>query len=244
MAPRTVVVTGSSDNIGRAVALKFAGTGANVVVNARTNVSGGEKVAKEIRESGGKSIFVRADVSQPDEASVLIDKAVAEFGNVDVLVNNAGGFEPSDFLDSTVDHWRRMLDSNLLSAVFASLAFARQAGERGGKIINMTSIRGLDRGGRPGGIAYSSAKAAVASFTRSLAHELAPRIQVNAVAPGFTRTTAFDGVPSPVIDGFLNSTLLKRWLSPDEIADAFLYLAGADGITGEVLVIDAGWYAA
>ena len=110
-----------------------------------------------------------------------------------------------------------------------------------GKIINTASIRGLPEGGRTGIMAYSAAKAALINFTKTLAKELAPTITVNAVAPGFTDSSAFNGVAKETIKGYLDSTLLKRWITPDEIADAFLYLAGADAITGEVLVIDAGW---
>jgi NAD(P)-dependent dehydrogenase (short-subunit alcohol dehydrogenase family) len=113
----------------------------------------------------------------------------------------------------------------------------------GGRIVNIASIRGLERGGRPGGIAYSAAKAAIISFTKTLAQELAPDILVNAVAPGFTKTTAFDHLPPKIIDQFLDSTLLKRWIMPEEIADAVYYLADSSNITGEILVVDAGWNA-
>ena len=196
MLTKTVIVTGSADNIGKAIAKKFAAAGANIVVNARNNVEGGEKVAAELREDGVKSIFVQADVSRPQQAATLIKRAQAEFGTVDVLINNAGSFEERSFATSDREHWMRMFDSNLFSAVNCSLEAAKVM-LPGSTILNMASIRGIDRGGRPGGIAYSAAKAAVINFTKTLAQELAPNINVNAVAPGFTRTTAFDGEISP-----------------------------------------------
>jgi 3-oxoacyl-[acyl-carrier protein] reductase len=242
LTSKTVVITGSADNIGKAIARKFAGAGANIVVNARNNVEGGEKVAAELRNQGTKAIFVQADVSRPQQAATLFKKAHAEFGAIDILINNAGSFEERSFIGSDRDHWMRMLDSNLFSAVNCSLEAAKVM-EPGSSIINMASIRGIDRGGRPGGIAYSAAKAAVINFTKTLAQELAPNINVNAVAPGFTKTTAFDGLPEEVLQTFLDTTLLKRWLTVEEVADAFYFLATAPGITGEVLVIDAGWNA-
>jgi 3-oxoacyl-[acyl-carrier protein] reductase len=243
LSSKTVIVTGSSDNIGAAIARKFAAAGANVVVNARQNVEGGERIAEEIRKSGKKAIFVQADVSQEQDAVKLFQKAKETFGAIDILINNAGGFEEKRFVDSTKDHWLRMFETNLFSAVNCCLQATSFMRKPGGKILNMASIRGLERGGRPGGIAYSASKAAVINFTKTLAQELAPDISVNAVAPGYTRTTAFDGLPDEVLDSFLGETLLKRWLTVDEVADAFFYLATANGITGEVLVIDAGWNA-
>lgn len=243
MKGKTVVVTGSSDNIGRAIALQFAALSANLVINARNNVKGGESVAREITERGGKAIFVQADVSTSEGSRAVFAEANRHFGYVDVLINNAGSFQEGKFLETNREHWQNMFETNLFSAVLCSLEAGKLMRDRGGKIINMSSIRGLERGGRPGGIAYSAAKAAVINFTKTLAQELAPYVQVNAVAPGFTKTTAFDRLEQEVIDGFLDTTLLKRWLTPDEVAEAFVFLAKSDGITGEVLVVDAGWNA-
>jgi 3-oxoacyl-[acyl-carrier protein] reductase len=105
----------------------------------------------------------------------------------------------------------------------------------------MASIRGLDTTGSTLSMAYSAAKAALINFTKTLAKELAPNILVNAVAPGFTLSSAFDSVSEERKAGFVAGTLLKKWITPEEIADAFLYLACSQSITGEVLVVDAGW---
>lgn len=241
-ASKTVVVTGSSDNIGRAIALKFAAAGANVVTHAKSNVSGGERVKREAEQAGAKAIFLKADLALESDVRALFERTVAEFGGVDVLVNNAGRFEEGAFRSSTNDHWERMFKDNLFSAVNCCVEASRVMGA-GGRIVNVASIRGLERGGRPGGIAYSAAKAAVINFTKTLSQELAPNILVNAVAPGFTKTTAFDHLPPEVINSFLDTTLLKAWVSPEEIAEAVYYLASSRSITGEILVVDAGWNA-
>lgn len=239
---KSVIVTGSSNNIGRAIAIKFARNGANVVVHAKSNVAGGRSVCDEISQLGANAIFVQADLADEQAVRELFERSIERFGKVDVLINNAGRFEEGRFADTTRAHWNRMFEDNFYSAVNCCTEAGRVMND-GGKIINIASIRGLERGGRPGGIAYSAAKAALISFTKTLAQELAPAIHVNAVAPGFTKTSAFDKTPPSRIEAFLETTILKRWLEPEEVADGCFYLATADGITGEVLVIDAGWNA-
>lgn len=108
-----------------------------------------------------------------------------------------------------------------------------------GKIINTSSIRGWEHGGRA--IVYAAAKAGINSFTRTLAKQVAPKIQVNAVAPGFVRTRSYDNMPPEKIDGFINQTFLKRWVTLEEVADAFLFLAKNDAMTGQVIYVDAGF---
>jgi 3-oxoacyl-[acyl-carrier protein] reductase len=239
---KVVLVTGSANNIGKAIALKFANQGAKVIINAKNNVDAGNGVVEEIRANGGNAIFVQADVSDPKQVDNLFQKAVAKFQTIDVLVNNAGSVTQIPFLESTKQHWLDAFNDNLFSSVLCSIEAAKiMQDKRFGRIINTASIRGLERTGRTGIMAYSSAKAALINFTKTLAKELAPYILVNAVAPGFTLTTAFDKVSEEIKNEYINGSLIKRWLTTDEIADAFLYLASADGITGEVLVVDGGW---
>lgn len=238
---KVVVVTGSTRNIGKAIALKFARHGAKVVVNSRSDVQGGRLVTEEIESLGGTSIFIQADVSNPQHVDQLFAKALSSFGTVDVLINNAGGVVPKSFLELTKDDWVEAFNDNVITTALCSVRAAKIMFERGsGTIINTASIRGLPHGGREGAIPYSACKAAVINFTKTLAKALAPKITVNAVAPGYTLTSSYDGVSQEMKDAFIASTLIKRWLSVDEVADAFLYLAQADGITGEVLVIDGG----
>ena len=239
---KVALITGSATNIGRATALAFAKEGASVIVHSRKNVSAGQKVAQEIEDAGGKAVFVRADLSDPTQVKELIKQAVDAFGTVDILVNNAGEAIGMPFLESTADYWLDQFNSNFFSAVLCSIEAAKIMKEKGqGVILNTASIRGLDATGRPGIMAYSAAKAAMISFTKTLAKELAPHITVNAVAPGFVLTPNYDATPEEVKKEFIDGTLIKRWLQPEEIAEGFVYLADQTGITGEVLVIDGGF---
>ncbi len=242
LASTVAVVTGSAGNIGRAIALLFARQGAKLVVTARRNTEGGHAVVDRIRQAGGDATFVQADLSVEAQVDGLFDKIVEVYGGVDILVNNAGAATPMPFLESTREHWVGAFDDNLFSCVLCSIRAAKimQAGN-GGRIINTASIRGIPHTGREGIMAYSAAKAAMINFTKTLAKELAPGILVNAVAPGFVITPNYDDVPQKVKDEFINGTLIKRWLTPEELAEAYLYLARADGVTGEVLVVDGGF---
>ncbi len=239
---KVVVITGSANNIGLAIARKFAGEGACIILNARKSTDKGKQAAEQIQALGAKAIFVQADVSDPEHVDRLFNSAVEKFGTVDLLVNNAGAATPMPFSQSTKEHWLQVFNDNLFSTVLCSIAATKiMQNKRSGKIINTASMRGLEHGGRIGIMAYSAAKAAVINFTKTLAKELAPCITVNAVAPGFTQTSAFDQTPEAIKEQYINGSLIKRWLTVEEVADAFIYLATADGITGEVLVIDGGW---
>lgn len=239
---KIAIVTGSAANIGRATALLFAKEGAKVVINAKNNVEGGNAVVDEIKSAGGEAIFVHADLAQPEEVEKLFKAAIDAFGTVDILVNNAGGGGGKPFMETTKADWLEVFDDNLMTMVLCSQAAAKIMQQKGsGVILNTTSIRGLEYGGREGLMSYSAAKAATISFTRTLAKELAPAIRVNAVAPGFVKTPNYDKMSKEVLDELLASTLLKRWLKPEDIANAFLYLATAEGVTGENLMVDAGF---
>lgn len=238
---KVAVVTGAAANIGKATAVLFAKEGAKVVITTKSNVSGGNEVVDEIKGQGGNAIFVQADLADPKQVAGLFTATLDAFGTVDILVNNAGVAVGKPFLESTLEDWKSQYDDNVFSMVLCSQRAAKIMLEKGsGVILNTTSIRGLEHGGRPTAMAYSTAKAATISFTKNLAKELAPNIRVNAVAPGFVITPNYDQ-NSPMVKGFIEGTLLKRWIQPVEIAEAFLYLATAEAVTGENLVVDAGY---
>ena len=242
LAHKVAVVTGASANIGRATALLFASEGADVVVTAKDRVTEADAVVGVITALGGRAIRVQADLARPGDVDRLFGETVSTFGRVDILVNNAGRATGKPFLDTTREDWLRDFDDNLFSMVLCSQAAARlMLGQGAGVILNTTSIRGLDHTGREGIMAYSAAKAAAISFTKTLAKELAPAIRVNAVAPGFVITPNYDAVPDDVKEQFIAGTLIKRWIQPDEIAAAFLYLATAAAVTGENLVVDGAF---
>lgn len=239
---KVVVITGSSKNIGKATALKFAEEGSKVVVHSLKDNENGESTASEIKRAGGQAIYVQADVSNPEDVRRLFQQTTTTFGMADILINNAGYAPGRPFLEATKEDWIKDFDNNFFGTVLCSQAAARiMIPKKSGKILNTASIRGIEHTGREGIMAYSAAKAAVINFTKTLAKELAPAIQVNAVAPGFVITPNYDNIPQEVKNKFIENTLIKRWIQPEEIADAFIYLAKSDAITGEILVVDGGF---
>lgn len=239
---KVVVVTGSSSGIGKAAALLFARRGASVVVNSKSNLKGGKGVVDEIKKNGGQAIYLQANLADPAEVKKFFDEIIKQYKKIDVLINNAGFTNFREFLKTTKEQWLEDLDDNLFTTVLSSQEAAKAMLKQGhGKILNTASIRGLDHLGREGIMPYSAAKAAVINFTKTLAKELAPNIQVNAVAPGFVYTQNYDSMSQELKDMFVGNTYLKRFIKPDEIAEAFLYLATTEAVTGEVLVVDAGY---
>jgi 3-oxoacyl-[acyl-carrier protein] reductase len=239
---KTVVVTGASSGIGRSVAIKFAQEGANVVVCSNINVTGGEAVVAEIESFGQNAIYIQSELSLQEQVRVLFQKAVTSFGTVDILINNAGNTPAVPFMETTLEHWVHVFGNNFFSSVLCAQEAAKIMLPKGqGKILNTSSIYGNEPSGNPVAIAYSSAKAALNSFTRTLAKELAPHIQVNAVAPGFVYTQHYESMSQETKEKLVKSTLIQRFIGVDEVADAFLFLAGADAITGEILMVDGGF---
>lgn len=237
-----VIITGSSSGIGEATAYRFAREGAKIVVNSKSNVSGGKTVVDRIRKAGGEAIYVQGNMAEHKHAKHLIDKTVKEFGGLDILINNAGGYESQDFLTATKESWMRVLDNNLFSAIICSQYAAQyMLANNGGKILNTASVYGLEHTGDPGGMGYSVAKAGVVSLTKNLAKLWSPKILVNAVAPGYVHLPRFDDFPGGMQQDMKAEMRLGRWIEPDEIAQAYVYLAKNDAVTGEVHAVDGGF---
>lgn len=242
LSGQVAVITGSSRGIGRSVALAFAERGVNVVVNSRRDAAGGRRLVQSITDSGGNALYVQADVSEEVDVERLFASAEEAYGPVDILVNNAGLADGMPVLESTKDHWLRILNFNLLSTVLCSVHAAKAMSARGsGAIINTSSIRGFDATGREGVMAYSASKAAVNNFTRTPAKELAPDVRVNAVAPGFVQTSYMDRVHSELKESWLDAIPLRKFIAPDDIAGAYVFLAEAPYLTGTLLAADAGF---
>ncbi len=239
---KIVVITGSSSGIGQASAYLFAKEGAFVVVNSRSNTEGGQAVAEKINQTGGRAIYVHADVSQTEQSKHLIDQTVKKFGAIDILINNAGGYEPQDFISSSKEDWLRIFDSNLFSTILCSQYAAQSMLQNdGGKILNTASVYGLEHTGDPTGMAYSVAKAGIISLTKNLAKLWSPQILVNAVAPGYVHIPRFDTYALDDQRSMKAEMRLGRWIEPEEIAHAFLFLAQNDAITGEIVHVDGGF---
>ena len=239
---KTVVVTGAGRGIGNAIALKFGELGANVVVNYRSSETQANELVEKIVAAGGNAIAVKADVSSFDEAKELISQAKLKFGTVDILVNNAGITKDTLLLRMKENDFDSVIQTNLKGA-FNCLKHAAEVmiKQRSGKIINISSVVGLM--GNAGQINYSAAKAGIIGMTKSAAKELSGRgITVNAVAPGFITTEMTDSIQQNIKEGMLAAIPLKRYGTPEDIADAVCFLASesASYITGHVLCVDGG----
>src|SRR4051794_19849006 len=184
---KVAVVTGASKGIGAEIARQLAAEGAKVVVNYASSKAGADKVVADITGRGGKAVAVQADVAKPEDVKKLFARSREAFGPVDVLVNNAGVYEFSPLEGVTPEHYRRQFDLNVLGLIFATQEAARQFGDRGGSVVNISSV--VSTGAIPNSAVYSATKAAVDAVTRVLAAELGPRkVRVNSVNPGMIET--------------------------------------------------------
>jgi 3-oxoacyl-[acyl-carrier protein] reductase len=238
LADRVAVVTGATRGIGRAVALAFAQAGADVLVVGR-DPAAGAAVCGEITPLGRRALFHAAELGRVAEARGVVRRAMATFGRVDVLVNNAGLFQRKPALEMEEEDWDGLLDVNLKGAFFCAQAAARAMVGRGGAIVNMASDAAWSGGLNPCAH-YAASKAGLVSITRSLAKELAPHgVRVNALAPGMI-VTDMGGTAGATLAGL--SIPLGRYGTPEEVAAAAVFLASdeASYMTGAVLNLSGG----
>jgi NAD(P)-dependent dehydrogenase (short-subunit alcohol dehydrogenase family) len=244
---RVAIVTGAGRGIGAATALKLAAEGAAVVV-AEVDVLAGERVTENIAEQGGRASFVRTDVSDAAQIRACVDAAIRLYGQLDVLVNNAGVNFVRPTLDVTLEDWDRVLDVDLRGTfLFCQEALRHMAVRRTGSIINLSSVHA--RSSLSGAAPYAAAKGGVSAMTRSLAVEFGPLgIRVNAVCPGLTSTEIWKDIvaagPSPeAVEGHWRDHIaLDRVQEPEEVAEVILFLASDQStyITGSELYTDGG----
>lgn len=243
---RAAVVTGAGRGLGAAAAVALAQAGADVVISARSEEQLA-KVAQEIEAAGRRAVVVPADLSDLDAVAGLAAAAVSAFGRLDIVVNNVGGAMPRPFLDTAPRHLSRAFEFNVATAhslIRAAVPHLLAATENGttSAVVNITSTVGRVAG--RGYLAYGTAKAALAHYTRLAAADLAPRIRVNGIAVGAAATSALDIVVSD--DGLRRqleqSTPLARIGDPREVAAAVVYLAAPSGgyLTGKILEVDGG----
>ncbi len=239
---KVALVTGASRGIGRAVALQYAQLGADVVVNYSGSQAAAEEVVKEIEGLGRKAIAVKADVSQADQVTAMVDKAQETFGHIDILVNNAGITRDGLFMRMKDSDWDEVIAINLKGVYLVTKAVTKvMMKQRSGRVINMTSVSGLI--GNAGQANYCAAKAGVIGLTKTCAKELAGRgIAVNAIAPGFIATDMTEKLSDKVKESIMASIPMKRMAQPSEIASVAAFLASdfASYITGQVIVVDGG----
>lgn len=245
---KTALVTGSSRGIGRAIALAFAAEGADVALNCSASVPAAEEVAAQIKVMGKRAVVIQADVADKSAVDSMVDKVIAEFGRLDVLVNNAGMSVVSPSAELEEDRWRRGMDVMLNGVFFCSQAAGRvMIKQKSGSIINIASINGI--GAFPERVCYGTAKAGVMQMTKVLGTEWARHnINVNAIAPGYVKT---DLVENLIEKGTLDEKELEgrvpagRLAEVEDIAGAAVFLASADSryIQGQTIVVDGGWTA-
>jgi glucose 1-dehydrogenase len=242
---KVAIVTGSASGIGRAIAVRFAREGASVVVDYVGKPDVPSETEKQIAGFGGKTITVAADVSKPAEVQILIDRAVAAFGRLDIVVNNAGIEKKLAFVDYPLEELQKILAVNLVGPFLVSQAAARQMikQKQGGRVINISSVH--EDLPMPTNAAYCASKGGLRMLTRTIAVELAKdRITVNNIGPGAVYTPIDADVEAqPEIEKALMGEIpLGRWGKPEEIAGLAVYLASDEAgyITGSTYFIDGG----
>ena len=242
LSGKTALVTGGSRGIGRAIVLRLATQGADVAYSYKGNAGAAAEVAAAVAAIGRRALSVQADARSQEGAEALVKTVLEAFGKIDILVNNAGITRDNLIMRMGPDEWTEVLETNLFGAFYTLKAVTRpMLKARGGRIVNITSVSG--QAGQTGQANYSSAKAGLIGLTKAAARELASRgITVNAVAPGFVLTELTRDLPDALKDEITARTLLGRFGTTEEIANAVAFLASDEAayITGQVLAVDGG----
>lgn len=239
---KVVIVTGSSKGIGAQIAKEFAKKGAKVVINYNASSQAAEGVVDEITQAGGTAIACKANVSNIEEAQSLIEKTKNEFGRIDILINNAGITRDRTFRKLSAAEWNEVINVNLNSVYHTTSAVINTMLEQKyGRVINISSIVG--QAGAFGQTNYAAAKAGLIGFTKSLALETAKNgITVNAICPGYILTEMTAEIPENVMEQIVSKIPMKRLGTTTEIAEACLFLAKSDYITGQCINVNGGVY--
>lgn len=238
---KTAIITGAGNGLGKAAAQLFAKEGANVVI-ADFSEAEGQQAAEEIVANGGKATFIKVNVANKESVEQLVKQTIETYGTVDILINNAGIIADGMLHKLSDEDWHKVLDVNLTGVFYCAQAvIPTMLAQGSGRIINTSSVSGVY--GNVGQTNYAATKAGVVGMTKSWAKELGGKgINVNAVAPGFIETRMTASVPDNVLDKMKAIVPLKRLGKPEEIANAYLFLASdeASYVNGTVLHVDGG----
>lgn len=239
---KTAVITGSARGLGKAIALKMASLGANIVLNDIPTSESLDETAEEFRKAGYKVVVTRGDVRNPEDVKAMIDAGVKAFGSIDILVNNAGITNDKPMALMSEDDWDIVLDINLKGAFLCTKYATKQMmKQKYGRIVNLASVAG--RYGNKGQANYSASKAGLIGLTKTTAKEFASRgITCNAVAPGTIKSKMTDALPEEVRNKYLENIPLGRFGTPEDVANVVAFLASDDAsyVTAQVIDIDGG----
>lgn len=239
---KTALVTGASKGIGRRIAEKFAEAGANVAFTYLSSVEKGQALEKELQAAGTKVKGYRSDASKFEQAEQLIDAIIADFGTIDIVVNNAGITQDNLLLRMSEDNWDDVININLKSIFNVTKAASKiMMKNRKGAFINMSSVVGVQ--GNAGQSNYAASKAGIIGFSKSIAKELGSRnIRTNVVTPGFIRTEMTDVLDPKVVEGWEKNIPLKRAGEPDDVANVCVFLASdmSAYVNGQVISVCGG----
>lgn len=239
---KTALITGASKGIGRSIAHVYADHGANIAFTYLSSVEKGEALAKELEVKGVKAKGFRSDASDFAAAEQLINDVVAEFGSLDILINNAGITRDNLLMRMSEEHWDEIMNVNLKSCFNTVKAATRTfMKQRSGSIINMSSVVGVK--GNAGQANYAASKAGIIGFSKSVALELGSRgIRCNIIAPGFIETEMTDALDEKTVQGWRDAIPLKRGGQPEDVANACVFLGSelSGYITGQVIQVDGG----
>jgi 3-oxoacyl-[acyl-carrier protein] reductase len=234
---KIVLVTGASSGIGKAIAAAFAHKRAHVLVHYGRNKAGAEETLKEVEKVSSGGLY-QADLMNRESMASLFKEVQQTTRAIDVLVNNAGDARPGDINDDHV--WEYEHQNIFLSAIHMSREFLSMPSSQLRKIINITSLYGNLNGGNPQYLQYSAFKAALANVTTTLNKSIAPKVIVNAVAPGYTETPAWTGASQEIMEALARTTSIGRFVTPEEVAHAVVFIAENDALVGQVLTLDGG----
>ncbi len=239
---KTALITGASKGIGRAIAQKFTEMGAQVAFTYLSSVEKGQALEQELATGGAKVKGYRSDASVYTEAEKLIETVVADFGRLDILINNAGITKDGLLMRMTEEQWDTVLNVNLKSVFNLTKAATKvMMRQKYGSIVNMTSVVGIK--GNAGQANYAASKAGIIGFTKSVALELGSRnIRCNAIAPGFIETEMTGELGEAVVEEWKKAIPLKRGGTPEDVANCAVFLGSDQSayITGQVLQVDGG----